>query len=165
MHLGSAYAGARESAVNESRHIAKWLSVRQADCKSRGDGFGNAMRNSGAGRVLLPYRVHRAGYADAVQAAQSSRRQRVAIPVVGIDVTGEVLTVTFADGTTETHTLPSGRRWWCRPGSEGFGSKRHWRQLTAKQANQILMMHSPHIQTVPTSTTRLQAYRNLPLTV
>ena len=31
----------------------------------RGDGFANAMRNSGAARILLPYRIHRAGYADA----------------------------------------------------------------------------------------------------
>ncbi len=27
----------------------------------RGDGYANAMRNSGAGRILLPYVVHRAG--------------------------------------------------------------------------------------------------------
>ena len=39
----------------------------------RGDGYANAMRNSGAGRVLLPYRVHRAGSADdAVAAAQQT---------------------------------------------------------------------------------------------
>ena len=30
----------------------------------RGDGYANAMRNSGAARILLPYRVHRLGYAD-----------------------------------------------------------------------------------------------------
>ena len=29
-----------------------------------GDGYANAMRNSGAARSLLPYRVHRAGYAS-----------------------------------------------------------------------------------------------------
>ena len=27
----------------------------------KGSGYGNAMRNSGAGRILLPYREHRAG--------------------------------------------------------------------------------------------------------
>ena len=27
----------------------------------KGDGYANAMRNSGAGRILLPYREHRAG--------------------------------------------------------------------------------------------------------
>lgn len=32
----------------------------------RGDGYANAMRNSGAGRILLPYVVHRAGTTRAV---------------------------------------------------------------------------------------------------
>ena len=31
---------------------------------SRGDAYANALRNSGAQRMLLPYRLHRAGYAD-----------------------------------------------------------------------------------------------------
>ena len=31
---------------------------------SRGDGYSNALRSSGAQRMLLPYRLHRAGYAD-----------------------------------------------------------------------------------------------------
>ena len=30
---------------------------------SRGVGFANALRSSGAARMLLPYRIHRAGYA------------------------------------------------------------------------------------------------------
>ena len=32
---------------------------------SRGMAYANALRNSGAARMLLPYRIHRAGYADA----------------------------------------------------------------------------------------------------
>ena len=32
---------------------------------SRSDAYANALRNSGAARMLLPYRIHRAGYADA----------------------------------------------------------------------------------------------------
>ena len=28
----------------------------------RGDAYANALRNSGAARMLLPYRIHRAGY-------------------------------------------------------------------------------------------------------
>ena len=32
----------------------------------RGMSYANALRSSGAARILLPYRVHRAGYADAV---------------------------------------------------------------------------------------------------
>ena len=31
---------------------------------ARADGYANAMRSSGAARMLLPYRLHRAGYAD-----------------------------------------------------------------------------------------------------
>ena len=38
---------------------------------ARSDGYSNAMRNSGAARMLLPYRIHRAGYSDAVEAAQA----------------------------------------------------------------------------------------------
>ena len=38
----------------------------------RGDAYANSLRNSGAQRMLLPYRVHRAGYTDAVEAAQAA---------------------------------------------------------------------------------------------
>ena len=31
----------------------------------RGEGYANALRFSGAARALLPYRIHRAGFADA----------------------------------------------------------------------------------------------------
>ena len=51
----------------------------------RGDAYANAMRNSGAARILLPYRVHRAGYADAVEAAQAAVGTP-GNPVVGIDI-------------------------------------------------------------------------------
>ena len=73
---------------------------------ARGDAYANAMRNSGAARILLPYRVHRAGYADAVEAAQAAVGTP-GNPVVGIDINGVTLTVTFADGSTEEHTLPA----------------------------------------------------------
>ena len=74
---------------------------------SRGDAYSNALRNSGAARMLLPYRVHRAGYSDAMESAQAAVGS-VGNPVTGIDVTGTILTITFADGATETHTLPAG---------------------------------------------------------
>ena len=38
---------------------------------SRGDGYANALRSSGAMRMLLPYRVHRLGLSDAVDAAHA----------------------------------------------------------------------------------------------
>ena len=41
---------------------------------SRGDAYGNALRNSGAARMLLPYRIHRAGYASDGDAAEGTIR-------------------------------------------------------------------------------------------
>ena len=74
---------------------------------ARGDSYANALRNSGAARMLLPYRVHSAGAGAAVREAQAAVGT-TGNPVTDIDITGTTLTVTFADGTTETHTLPAG---------------------------------------------------------
>ena len=74
---------------------------------ARGDAYANALRNSGAQRMLLPYRVHRAGYADAVEAAQAAVGS-TDNPVVGLAVQVDELVVTFADGTTDTLDLPAG---------------------------------------------------------
>ena len=41
----------------------------------RGDSYANALRNSGAARMLLPYRIHRAGYSDAEAVAQAHSRR------------------------------------------------------------------------------------------
>ena len=38
---------------------------------SRGDAYANALRSSGAARMLLGYRIHRAGLSDAVDAAHA----------------------------------------------------------------------------------------------
>ena len=70
--------------------------------------YANAMRNSGAGRILMPYRLHRAGSTqDAIAIAQGVVGT-VGNPVVNVEVSGTDLVITFADGTTETDTLPSG---------------------------------------------------------
>ena len=74
---------------------------------ARGDGYGNAIRNSGAARMLLPYRVHRAGYADSMDAAQQAVGT-VGNPVTGLALVANVLTVTFADGSTATLTFEAG---------------------------------------------------------
>ena len=71
----------------------------------RGDGYANALRNSGAARLLLPYRVHRAGYADAMEAAQQAVGT-TGNPVTGLTLAGNLLTVTFADVTTQEITFP-----------------------------------------------------------
>ena len=73
----------------------------------RGDAYANALRNSGAARMLLPHRVHRAGYADAVESAQQAVGT-VGNPVIGLAVVGTDLVVTFTDGTTESLPLPAG---------------------------------------------------------
>ncbi len=61
---------ASDTAMNEAvRRLAGYLfDMPEA---ARSDGYSNAMRNSGAARMLLPYRIHRAGYSDAVEAAQA----------------------------------------------------------------------------------------------
>ena len=72
-----------------------------------GAAYGNAMRNSGAGRILLPYRVHGLGVADTV-AEVNQVVGTVGNPVTGLSITGDVLTITFADQTTGELTLPDG---------------------------------------------------------
>ena len=74
---------------------------------ARGDSYANALRNSGAQRMLLPYRVHRAGYAEAVESAQEAVGS-VGNPVTGLAVVSGQLVVTFADGTTDALDLPAG---------------------------------------------------------
>ena len=73
----------------------------------RGMAYANALRNSGAARMLLPYRIHRAGYADAVEAAQAAVGT-VGNPVTAVGYAGDVLTVSYADGTTEDFTIAGG---------------------------------------------------------
>ena len=51
-------ATANEAAVRLSAYILDQPNT------GRGDGFANAMRNSGAARMLLPYRVHTAGVVE-----------------------------------------------------------------------------------------------------
>ena len=75
---------------------------------SRGTGLANALRSSGAASILLPFRIHRAG-----STAEAIIEADLAVgtpgnPVTGVRVTGETLTVTFADFTTTDYALPSG---------------------------------------------------------
>ena len=50
---------------------------------ARGDAYANAMRNSGAARMLFAFRAHRLGIADAVEVAQQAAIGTVANPVTG----------------------------------------------------------------------------------
>ena len=59
-HLGAAYAAAPEVIVNEAViRLAGYQFDRPY--APRGMGYAKALANSGAGAILLPYRVHRAG--------------------------------------------------------------------------------------------------------
>ena len=64
------------------------------------------MRNSGASRILLPYRVHRAGVADAVADAMATGS--VGNPVTDIQIVSGQLVVSYADGSTAALDLPAG---------------------------------------------------------
>ena len=73
----------------------------------RGNAYANSLRNSGAQSLLLPWVVHRAGSTEeAVASAMASGS--ASNPVIGIGVVGDVLTVTFADGSTQSLSLPAG---------------------------------------------------------
>ena len=61
----------------------------------------------GASRILLPYRVHGLGVAETV-AEVNQVVGTVGNPVTGLSITGDVLTITFADQTTGELTLPAG---------------------------------------------------------
>ena len=108
-YLGDAYAGASSAILNESAiRISGYLF--DMPYASRGAAFANALRNSGAGAMLLPYKVHRGGSvsgAEAVAAAQAAVGTE-SNPVVNVEISGSDLIITFADGTTRDETLPSG---------------------------------------------------------
>ena len=74
---------------------------------ARGDAYANAMRNSGATRMLFAFRAHRLGIADAVAVAQQAVGT-VGNPVVDVSYSGDLLTVTYADGQEEEFTIAGG---------------------------------------------------------
>lgn len=108
-HLGDAYADTPAVIVNEGAlRLAAFL-YDQPNA-GRGVAYANAMRSSGAGAILLPYRIHRAGStAEAVAAAQEAMGSP-GNPVIDVSVSlaDGTLTVTFADGTTRVESLPAG---------------------------------------------------------
>ena len=104
-YLGSAYEGTPASVVNEacirlSGHLF------DQPYASRGTGFAASLANSGAGAILLPYRIHRAGsVAEAATLALQSGS--VGNPVTGIGIVGNELRITFQDRTTADVPLPA----------------------------------------------------------
>ena len=106
-YLGGAYDTTPEEVVNEAAvRLCSYLF--DMPTASRGDGFANALRNSGAGRILLGYRVHRAGTTGEAVAAAQEAVGTAGNPVTDIVVSGSTLTVHFEDGTTRDENLPAG---------------------------------------------------------
>ena len=98
---------ATDTAMNEAvRRLAGYLYDRPE--ASRGMTYANAMKNSGAGAMLLPYRLHRLGLStDGIATAQVAVGS-VGNPVTGLAVESGKLVVTFADGSTNELDLPAG---------------------------------------------------------
>ena len=88
-HLGSTYATTPDAAVNEAAiRIASYLYDQPT--ASSGLAFGNALRFSGAARMLLPYRLHKAGStAEAVAAVNDAVGSAGGLRLIG----SETLTV------------------------------------------------------------------------
>ena len=108
-HLAGAFASTPDAVSNEALiRLAAYL-YDQPNA-GRGDSYANAMRNSGAARILLPYVVHRAGSTRAAVAAAQAAVGSAENPVTGIsvDAAAATLTVTFADGSTSVLNLPVG---------------------------------------------------------
>ena len=103
-YLGSAYEGTPEAIVNEA---AVRLSGYLFDMPfaSRGTGFAASLANSGAGSILLHYRVHQAG-SVAEAAGLAVQSGTAGNPVIGIGITGNDLIITYKDGTTAGVPLP-----------------------------------------------------------
>lgn len=71
----------------------------------RGDVYGNAMRNSGAGRVLMPYKVHRAGLTAEAEATPTPSRSAAGLVSLGqqdvvVAVMGQAYATTIPIPTT-----------------------------------------------------------------
>ncbi len=105
-YLGAAFASTPEVVVNEvTIRVAGFLF--DAPFAARKDTVANAMRSSGAARMMLPYVIHGAGVTGALDAAQAAVGS-TGNPVVGVAVEDGNLIVTFQDGSTDALELPAG---------------------------------------------------------
>ena len=107
-HLGTTYDDTPEVVVNlAAAQLVGYLYDKPT--VSGGVTLANAFKFSGAGQALFPYRIHHVGLVggDLVRAAQASVGTE-GNPVTDVTIIAGELVVTFADGSTETHTLPAG---------------------------------------------------------
>ena len=102
-YLGDSYATTPPEVVNEA--AIRWAGyLFDQPTSQSGMGAANALRNSGAGPMLLPYRVHTGGLGELAAAQQAVGTN--ANPVVDVQVVGTNIVVTFEDGKTVTTALP-----------------------------------------------------------
>ena len=108
-HLGASYDDAPETVLNEAT-IRLTGYIYDKPTSARGAAWANAGRNSGAWSTLLPYVIHRAGGTAEATAAAQAAMGSADNPVieVTVDAGAGTITVSFADGTTRTDTLPAG---------------------------------------------------------
>ena len=106
-HLGTAFATTPDAVANEAViRLAGYLF--DQPFAARSSGFANALRNSGAARMLLPYRVHGAGTTAEATAAAQEAIGTAGNPVISVIIDAGQLVVTLADGTTSREDLPAG---------------------------------------------------------
>ena len=103
-YLGTAYGTAPDAILNEAaRAIVGYIF--DAPLASRGAAYANAVRNSGAGRMVLGYRIHRAGSTGEAVAAAQEAVGTPANPVTDVVVDSGTLTVSYANGDTESYPI------------------------------------------------------------
>ena len=74
---------------------------------ARGAAFEHSLRNSGAARMLLPYRIHRAGtFSELV--AEAEETGTAGNPVISVTLAGTQLVIGYLDGTIVNINLPAG---------------------------------------------------------
>lgn len=85
--------------------IAGWLY--DAETATTRRDVANALANSGARALLAPYRKHRAAAVAGAVAAAEEVGTMTGNPLVGVSISGDVLTFRFQDDTTTRITLPA----------------------------------------------------------
>lgn len=104
-HLGTAYAETPEAVVNEAAiRLCGYLFDKPY--ASGGVAFANAMQNSGAAVMLLPYRVHRAGSIGEA-AVESAPSPQAGSGALGLRELGSESVTINAPRTWTATTLPA----------------------------------------------------------
>ena len=109
-HLGAAvYASTPDVVLNEAT-IRLCSYLYDSPTSTGGLAFANAMRFSGAARMLLPYRLHKVSSTGEAVSIVNDAVGDAGNPVVNVavDAAAGTLLVVFADGTSRAEDLPAG---------------------------------------------------------